>query len=115
MRLRHPHAESAAGPTLSGSRSRRREGSAPDRGRRGTHEQEDQRSALGPAPRSGFAILWDDSPGFYAYLEDVRADAAKINTLSISVVDNQPGDGPVQLMTKAMVGLGYSERSGGDR
>ena len=63
----------------------------------------------------GFAILWDDSPGFDAYLEQVRVEAATVNTVSIGVVDVRPGDTPVQVMTKAMAGLSYSERSGGDR
>ena len=63
----------------------------------------------------GFAILWDDSPGFDAYLEQVRIEAAAVNTVSIGVVDDRPGDTPVQVMTNAMAGLSYSERSGGNR
>jgi EAL domain-containing protein (putative c-di-GMP-specific phosphodiesterase class I)/GGDEF domain-containing protein len=61
------------------------------------------------------AILWDHSPGFDAYLERVRATASNVNTVSIGVADSQPEDTPVQMMTKALVGLSYSERNGGDR
>ena len=62
-----------------------------------------------------FAVLWDDSPGFDAYLEDVRRAAVAERTVSIGVCDVQPGHTPVQMLTDAMAGRTFSERVGGDR
>ena len=61
-----------------------------------------------------FAVISDDAPGFDAYLETVRASVADLSTVSIGVADNLPGDTPLQMMTKALAGLVYSEGAGGD-
>ena len=61
-----------------------------------------------------FAVLWDNGPGFEDYLETVRAAAASINTVSIGLADSDPSDTSIQLLTKALVGVAYSERSGGN-
>jgi EAL domain-containing protein (putative c-di-GMP-specific phosphodiesterase class I) len=62
-----------------------------------------------------FALLWDNGPGFDDYLETVRAAARPISTVSIGVADSAVPDTPIQLLTKALAGVAYSERSGGNR
>jgi hypothetical protein len=48
-------------------------------------------------------------------VETVRAATAPISTISIGVADSAVSDPPIQLLTKALVGVAYSDRSGGNQ